>query len=152
MKKRGIALASLGIGAGVLYAVRRSRTKRKNMTGAAETELRGDDNFQARDKRAQQSDSELKAPSMAAVKEDEANPRSEHFELDDRGTSQDEARDLLTQIKVGLFHSSDEKLALALGRTVDEIQAVTNREQTVDSDLLFKARALAEERGLNVEA
>jgi hypothetical protein len=49
------------------------------------------------------------------------------------------------------FDSSDEKLALALGRPVDEIHAWKRGEQTIDSDVLMKARALALGRGVRIE-
>ena len=66
-------------------------------------------------------------------------------------TDQNEAAQILTKIKDEAFDSSDEKLALALGRPVDEIQAWTRSELTIDSDVLMKARALALERGLSIE-
>jgi len=74
---------------------------------------------------------------------------SENFELDDRGTNQEDALQLLNKIKAEVFQSSDEKLALALGRPVEEINAWAAGEQTIDSDVLMKARALALERGIN---
>jgi hypothetical protein len=73
------------------------------------------------------------------------------YEIDDRGTDQSEALQILTRIKDEAFDSSDEKLALALGRPVDEIQDWTRGEKIIDSDVLMKARALALERGLRIE-
>jgi hypothetical protein len=91
--------------------------------------------------------SEPKLSSMSPLKDG----GSGDFEIDDRGTEQNEAVQILTKIKDEGFDSSDEKLALALGRPVEEIQAWTRGEQTIDSDVLMKARALGLERGLTIE-
>jgi hypothetical protein len=46
------------------------------------------------------------------------------------------------------FDSSDEKLALALGRTTDEVKRWFSGNEPVDADVLLKARGLAMERGV----
>jgi hypothetical protein len=43
-------------------------------------------------------------------------------EIDDRGTDQTEALQILTSIRDGVFESSNEKLALALGRPTAEVE------------------------------
>ena len=45
-----------------------------------------------------------------------------------------------------MFDGSDEKLALALGRTSDEIAEWLNGEGTIDGDAFMKVRALERER------
>jgi hypothetical protein len=95
--------------------------------------------------------SDSKLPSMSPLKDGSSEAAVRDFEIDDRGTDQNEAVQILTKIKDEAFDSSDEKLALALGRPVDEIQAWTRGEQTIDSDALMKARALGLERGLRIE-
>ena len=128
MRKSTVALATVGIGAGMLYAFGQARVKKSRRSLIKDV---GVDQLSEQD------------GSSEALKE--------HFEIDDRGTNQNEAVEILTKIKDDAFASSDEKLALALGRPVEEIQAWTKGEQTIDSDGLMKARALALERGVRLE-
>jgi len=67
-------------------------------------------------------------------------------QIDDRGTSQSEAGRILRKIRDELFDSSDEKLALALGRSNEEIAEWLRGDATIDGDALMKVRALARER------
>ncbi len=72
-------------------------------------------------------------------------------EVDERGTSQTEARTLLTKLRDQGFEGSDEKLAVALGRPVEEVQGWTSGAEPVDDDVVMKARGIAQERGIEVE-
>ena len=81
----------------------------------------------------------------ASIEEDSEGP------IDDQGTEQFEAVEILKQVRDTAFESSDEKLALALGRPSKEISEWLNGEEAVDSDALIKIRALASERGVEVE-
>jgi hypothetical protein len=67
-------------------------------------------------------------------------------QIDDRGTNQSEAAQVLQRIRDEVFDSSDEELALALGRSSEEIAEWLNGEGTQDGDALMKVRALARER------
>lgn len=96
------------------------------------------------------SQSDGKAASMAPIKEGVANLDNES-QIDDSGTDQTEALQILTSIRDGAFDSSNEKLALALGRPTEEIQEWIGGEGTIDGDVVQKARALAMERGLQIE-
>lgn len=71
--------------------------------------------------------------------------------VDDRGTSQAEGRALLTRLRDGGFEASDEKLAVALGRPLEEVEAWTNGAEPVDDDVVMKARGIAQERGIDIE-
>lgn len=71
--------------------------------------------------------------------------------VDDRGTSQAEGRTLLTLLRDGGFEGSDEKLAVALGRPVEEVTAWTGGSEPVDDDVIMKARGIANERGISLE-
>jgi hypothetical protein len=75
----------------------------------------------------------------------------EEPEIDDRGTGQAEAAQVLTELRDGAFDSSDGKLAAALGRPEDEIEEWLRGDGTIDGDALVKARALASERGIEIE-
>lgn len=54
--------------------------------------------------------------------------------------------DLLTKLKAELFTESDEELAAALGRPVDEVRAWFTGEQRIDEDAEMKIHGLAKER------
>lgn len=71
--------------------------------------------------------------------------------LDDQGTTQSEGRALLKKLRDAGFDSSDEKLAVALGRPVEEITAWTGGAEPVDDDVIIKARGIAQERGITIE-
>lgn len=86
------------------------------------------------------------------AKEIDSTPRySTDNVVDDRGTSQDEAAQILRNLRDRGFESSDEKLALALGRTAEEIQAFSSGRETIDDDVIMKARGIAMHRGVRVD-
>ena len=78
-------------------------------------------------------------------------PSTPSREIDDRGTGQHEAAEILKSIRDAAFDSSDEKLALALGRPTEEIEAWTGGDGTIDGDVVMKARALAGQRGVEIQ-
>lgn len=71
--------------------------------------------------------------------------------VDDRGTNQTEGRAILKRLRDNGFDSSDEKLAVALGRPLEEVQAWTGGAEPVDDDVIMKARGIAKERGIEIE-
>ena len=71
--------------------------------------------------------------------------------VDDRGTGQGEGRAILKRLRDNGFDSSDEKLALALGRPIEEVTAWTSGAELVDDDVIMKARGIARERGIDIE-
>jgi hypothetical protein len=91
--------------------------------------------------------------SMAPINDGEAviADADEESAIDDQGTDQSEAVEILKQVRDAAFDSSDEKLALALGRTSEEVSEWLNGEAKVDSDALIKIRALAAERGVEIQ-
>lgn len=158
MRKAAVALGTVGIGAGVLYlfALGREKNSRKlrAMDGVEKVGESGVEN-QAPNSvtlgQISEATSDSKLPSMSSLSGGSSEAEEQSYEIDDRGTDQSKAVQILTRIKDEAFDSSDEKLALALGRPVDEIQAWTRGEQMIDSDVLMKARALSLVRGLTVE-
>ena len=71
--------------------------------------------------------------------------------VDDRGTSESEGRALLKHLRDAGFEGSDEKLAIALGRPIEEVQGWTGGAEPVDDDVIMKARGIAKERGIDIE-
>ncbi|MBA3600783.1 MAG: hypothetical protein H0W45_05995 [Acidobacteria bacterium] len=54
--------------------------------------------------------------------------------------------DVLKRLKTEVFESSDEKLALALGRPVEEVQNWFGGEEEIDEDAQEKINGIAQER------
>ncbi len=71
--------------------------------------------------------------------------------VDDRGTNQSEGRALLKKLRDEGFDSSDQQLALALGRPVEDVEAWTSGAAPVDDDVIMKARGIATQRGIEIE-
>lgn len=72
-------------------------------------------------------------------------------EVDDRGTDQEEAQKMLANLRDKGFEGSDEKLAVALGRTAEQVGAAINGAETIDDDVVMKARGIALNRGIEIE-
>ena len=72
--------------------------------------------------------------------------------LDDQGTNQTEGRAIIKRLRDKAFDGNNEQLALALGRPVEEVEGWTGGAEPVDDDVLMKARGIAQERGVDVEA
>jgi len=72
-------------------------------------------------------------------------------QVDDQGTSEAEGRALLKRLRDSGFEGSDGKLALALGRPVEEVQGWTGGAEPVDDDVVMKARGIAKERRIEIE-
>jgi hypothetical protein len=72
-------------------------------------------------------------------------------EVDDKGTDQEQAREIIRNLRDQAFDGSDENAAVALGRSVEQVQAVINGAEPADDDLVMKARGIALNRGVEVE-
>lgn len=70
--------------------------------------------------------------------------------LDDSGTTNEMAVQIIRALRDNAFEGSDEKLGTALGRPVNEIRSWFDSSLPVDSDGLIKARGLAEERNVDI--
>jgi len=161
MKKSILMLSGLGIGAGVLYALasRASGQKKSNGNGKALNDAKpaeGENDrtsaAASKEQTANGSDSSKAASMAPADASDSRISETERAEpIDDQGTGQDEASEILKSIRDDAFESSNERLALALGRPAEEIDAWLRGTETIDGDVLMKARNLAMERGVNVE-
>ncbi len=71
--------------------------------------------------------------------------------VDDQGTTETEGRALLKQLRDAGFEASDEKLATALGRPLEEVRGWMRAAAPVDDDVVMKARGIAKERGIEIE-
>jgi hypothetical protein len=73
-------------------------------------------------------------------------------DFDDQGSDQFDALRIIRNLRDRAFDSSNEKLALALGRPVQEVETLTHGAAAIDDDLLMKARGIARERGVDIDA
>ena len=87
---------------------------------------------------------------MSEPKGAEMEKKSEQ-EVDDRGTTQAEGRELLKRLRDNGFESSDAKLAVALGRPIEQVEAWTGGTEPVDDDVIMKARGIAQDRNIGIE-
>ena len=72
-------------------------------------------------------------------------------EVDDRGTGQGEAQHMLQALRDQGFDSDNEKFAKALGRSIEQVDAMINGAETIDDDVIMKARGIALHRGIQIE-
>jgi hypothetical protein len=167
MKKSILLLGGVGIGVGLAYALKSHRDDRssdgqaegngnktaqpetsraQNKGGAEESgELAGTENYSA-EKSVQPAAASMKK--LGDQSTDDAN--ESQIEIDDRGTDQQTASEILMTVRDAAFDGSDEKLALALGRPIEEIEAWNAGSDVIDGDVVMKARALANERGVGI--
>jgi hypothetical protein len=72
-------------------------------------------------------------------------------EVDDKGTDQEEAQHMLEALRDQGFDSDNEKLATALGRTIEQVDGMIKGAETIDDDVVMKARGIALNRGIKIE-
>jgi hypothetical protein len=154
MKKRILFLSTVGIAAGLLYAL--GIHGRKNGTADGQSKaVESSGNARAsaaEDVNATDSSGQAeRTASMDRIENGKAVVTGSQAEpaIDDQGTDQFEAAQILKNIRDSAFDASDEKLAL--GRPTEEIEGWTSGSGLIDGDVIMKARALALQRGLEVE-
>jgi hypothetical protein len=72
-------------------------------------------------------------------------------QVDDKGTDQEDAQRILTTLRDQAFDGNNENFAVALGRTVEQVEAMISGAETIDDDVVMKARGIALHRGVEVE-
>jgi len=153
MKRKVLLLSTLGVAAGLMYALESNRRKQPTANRESPSDSESSANGTASAiAGANLVDSAERSPSMARRgngKTIELQP--EAHQLDDHGTNQAEASHILKEIRDAAFDASNEKLALALGRPTEEIEQWANGDGLIDGDAVLKARALAIHRGVDVE-
>jgi hypothetical protein len=71
-------------------------------------------------------------------------------QVDDKGTDQQEARRMLTALRDRGFDGDNGDLAVALGRSIEQVEAWMDENETIDDDVVMKARGIALNRGIEV--
>lgn len=72
-------------------------------------------------------------------------------QVDDKGTDQEQAQRMLTTLRDQGFDADNEKLSVALGRSVEQVQGMISGTETIDDDVVMKARGIALHRGIDLE-
>ena len=72
-------------------------------------------------------------------------------EVDDKGTDQDEAQQMLTTLRDQGFEGDNAKFAVALGRSEEQVEGMISGAETIDDDIVMKARGIAINRGIEIE-
>ncbi|HMJ08409.1 MAG TPA: hypothetical protein VK468_05355, partial [Pyrinomonadaceae bacterium] len=57
--------------------------------------------------------------------------------VDDQGTSQESAREMLRQVLTERFHGSSEELSLAMGRPPEELERFLSGNEPLDDDFVM---------------
>ena len=70
-------------------------------------------------------------------------------QVDDKGTDQEEARRMLAALRDRGFDGDNERFAVALGRSVEQVQGWLDGTETIDDDVVMKARGIALNRGID---
>jgi hypothetical protein len=70
--------------------------------------------------------------------------------VDDAGTDQGEARELLRAFCDKGFDGDVERAALALGRPASDLNQMMDGDDEIDDDLVMKLRGISNERGIAV--
>lgn len=149
MKKKLALLSVLGAAGGLLYALESQR--RRNKTTAVRSSRVETDNSETSVAGPGGNGTAKPAASMAKIEEGQPQigEKNDHI-VDDQGTDQGEASRILTSIRDTAFDGSSEKLALALGRPIEEIESWANGAGLIDGDVVMKARTLAMQRGFEI--
>ena len=72
-------------------------------------------------------------------------------EVDDKGTNQEEAQHIIEALRDEGFNGDNERLAKALGRTTEQVDGMITGTETIDDDVVTKARGIALHRGIQIE-
>jgi hypothetical protein len=70
--------------------------------------------------------------------------------VDDQGTDQSDAREMLKAFRDNGFDGDDERTGLVLGRPPGEIREMVAGDIDIDDDLVMKMRGIAKERDLQI--
>lgn len=158
MKKSILLLSGAGIAAGVAIALTATKKKTDRLPKAKEEER---ERMSDHEQMTNQAEDSNESPSLSAKATSNPDPStatsmkkagaaSGELEVDDHGTDQETASAILERVRDDAFDSSDEKLALALGRPTEEVTRWMDGSEIIDGDVLLKVRALAIQRGVEV--
>jgi len=154
MKTKIALLSLLGAAGGLLYALESQYKRNKSAnadSGANNKRISGNGRSASANAGQKGSLQTTPAASMARFENADASVGNEgEHVIDDKGTDQSEAAQILRHVRDHVFEANDEKLALALGRPTEEIEEWTSGGGLIDGDVILKARRLAILRGFEI--
>ena len=71
-------------------------------------------------------------------------------QVDDKGTDQEQAQGMLTALRDQGFDGDNQKLAIALGRSAEQVQKMISGAETIDDYVVMKARGISLNRGIEI--
>lgn len=71
--------------------------------------------------------------------------------VDDEGTTQAEARQMLEDFSRDGFENDLDAVSLVMGRPREEIEDFLNGDEIIDDDFVMKMRGIAKERDIEIE-
>ena len=71
--------------------------------------------------------------------------------VDDKGTDQEQAQHMIEALRDEGFNGDNEQVAKALGRTIEQVEGMIDGTETIDDDVVMKARGIALHRGIQIE-
>jgi len=72
-------------------------------------------------------------------------------QVDDKGTDQEQAQGMLTTLRDQGFDGDNQNLAIALGRSEEQVQNMISGAETIDDDIVMKTRGISLNRGIEIE-
>jgi len=72
-------------------------------------------------------------------------------QVDDKGTDQEQAQHMIETLRDEGFNGDNEQVAKALGRTIEQVEGMIDGTETIDDDVVMKARGIAVHRGIQIE-
>jgi len=72
-------------------------------------------------------------------------------QVDDKGTDQEQAQGMLTTLRDQGFDGDNQNRAIALGRSEEQVQNMISGAETIDDDIVMKARGISLNRGIEIE-
>lgn len=71
-------------------------------------------------------------------------------QVDDKGTDQEEAKRMLAALRDRGFEGDNEMFATALGRSIEQVQGWLDGTETIDDDVVMKAKGIALNRDISL--
>ena len=71
-------------------------------------------------------------------------------QVDDKGTDQEQAKRMLAALRDRGFEGDNEMFATALGRSIEQVQGWLDGTETIDDDVVMKAKGIALNRGIGL--
>jgi hypothetical protein len=71
-------------------------------------------------------------------------------QVDDKGTDQEAAKRMLVALRDRGFEGDNKQFATALGRSIEQVQGWLDGTETIDDDVVMKAKGIALNRGIGL--